>query len=133
MIMATHNWNYGRLVKGRKVTEESKWGNETAYRRYGVPKYFHGAPQPPDHSQPQDPVDKPDHSGVPRPFNDAANDWKLGAGRGGEGYQNFDDHRPRGAAPRRPKAERPTNPGSGDVNGWLRDGGGSPFSAAKRK
>jgi hypothetical protein len=49
--------------------------------------------KPKDMSQPQDPIDKPDHSNLARPFNDAAWDWKRGgAGKveSAEAYPPFD-------------------------------------------
>jgi hypothetical protein len=92
--MATHNRNYGNMVPGRKVVEQSKWGNAKAYERYGSPQHFHGAPQPRDMSQPQDPVDKPDPKWN---FGDAKQDWRGGFGKGGvesaEDYPNFDNLR----------------------------------------
>jgi hypothetical protein len=54
--MATHR----RSMSGMKVEETEKWGRDTAYQRYGKPEHFHGAPNPPDKSRPQDPVDKHD-------------------------------------------------------------------------
>jgi hypothetical protein len=98
MNMSSHNRNYGNLVPGRKVVEQSKWGNSKAYERYGSPQHFHGAPQPRDMSQPQGcgegPFDQPpDHSGLPRPFNDARNDWKLGANEDATTMPYFDKSR----------------------------------------
>jgi hypothetical protein len=125
-----HNYDYG-YVRGVRVQEQEKWGRATAARRYGELRQTDMKPR--DMSQPEDPGSRPDHSGSPRPFNDAKADWKLGARENATNMPGFDDHRPRGAAPRSPKAERPSNPGNGDVGGWLRDGGGSPFSRAGKR
>jgi hypothetical protein len=93
--MATHNRNYGHLVPGRQVTKQEKWGRDTAHKRYGSLEYqFNAPPQAKDQSQPQDKMDKPDHAGSARAFNDAAWDWKRGGRNGGvesaEGYGPFD-------------------------------------------
>ena len=81
-----------RSMSGLKVAEESKWGNTTAYERYGKPQYLHGAPMPKNQSLPQAPEDKP----LDKSFNQVPeNSWLRGGGAGGEGNPNFDHSKKR--------------------------------------
>jgi hypothetical protein len=79
-----------RSMSGLKVTEQEKWGRDTARKRYGSLDYqFNAPPQPRDQSQPQDPVDR--HG--PNYSNDVPNSWLRGGGKGGEGKPGFDKGR----------------------------------------
>jgi hypothetical protein len=75
-----HRYSYSGNVK---AVEESKWGHDTAARRYGEPRSPNMKAK--DMSQPQDPIDKRG----PGWANDVANDWRRGAGGDGR-PPNFD-------------------------------------------
>jgi hypothetical protein len=65
-------------MSGIKVRDESGWGIDTAFERYGgKPDYFDGAPRPKGSPFGKDP------EGRPASFNEVANDWRRGAGKGG--------------------------------------------------
>ena len=79
-------------MSGLKVQETEKWGNATAYQRYGKPQYLRGASAAPNRSMPQDPMDKPGD----RSYNQVpADSWLRGGGAGGEGNPNFDHSKKR--------------------------------------
>jgi hypothetical protein len=72
-----------RSMSGLKAEETEKWGNATAYERYGRPQQPDMKAK--DQSMPQDPVDKRG----PGWANDVANDWRRGANGDGR-PPNFD-------------------------------------------
>jgi len=82
-----------RSMSGLKVQETEKWGNATAYERYGKPQYLQGAPQPKDQHAPQRLGDSNNLQG-PGYDNDHAKDWVRGFGKNGvesaEGKPGFD-------------------------------------------
>jgi len=81
-----------RSMSGLKVQETEKWGNATAYQRYGKPQYLHGAPMPKDQSLPQDRQSQP----LDKTYNEVpASSWLRGGGAGGEGNPNFDKSKKR--------------------------------------
>jgi len=66
-------------ISGIKAEETQKWGQETAYSRYGVPRGQHETEAHglgPQH--PQEPEDK--HG--PTYDNDCTKDWRVGFGKG---------------------------------------------------
>jgi hypothetical protein len=74
-------------MSGLRVEEQSKWGNATAYERYGKPQYLHGAPRPADKCYPQFPEDK----AADRTYNDVpTSSWLRGGGESAEGKPGFD-------------------------------------------
>jgi hypothetical protein len=60
MAKPTHRWK----MSGMDVTEQEKWGREAAYSRYGKPKYFDGAPSPPDMTRSGDKGSRPTKFGA---------------------------------------------------------------------
>jgi hypothetical protein len=72
-----------RRMSGLKVEETEKWGNATAYERYGKPQQPDMKAK--DMSQPQDPQDKRG----PGWQNDTPNNWLRGANEDGR-PPNFD-------------------------------------------
>ena len=85
-------------MSGLKVKEESKWGNKTAYSRYGRPPQVDMKPR--DMSAPQFPEDKRAADRA----DDRKNDWVRGFGKNGqesaETMPNF-DARGKGGLPKK--------------------------------
>src|SRR5262245_18162394 len=83
--MAEHR----RSMSGLKVEEKSKWGNATAYERYGKPQYFNGAPAPKDQHGPQR-LGDPNNLQGNYYSNDCRNDWRRGANEDATTKPGFD-------------------------------------------
>jgi hypothetical protein len=68
-----------RSMSGLKVEETEKWGNATAYKRYGRPQQSDMKAK--DMSRPQDPIDQPGD----KTYNDVSeSSWLRGGGEKGK-------------------------------------------------
>jgi hypothetical protein len=73
-----HRYSYSG---GIKALEESKHGRATAFKRYGKPEHYTGAPRPKDESGPQFRGDQRSDKN----FNDVSEkSWLRGAGESGK-------------------------------------------------
>jgi hypothetical protein len=79
MVAPGNTDKHRRSMSGLKVEETEKWGNRTAYERYGKPRQPDMKAK--DQSQPQDPVDQPGD----KTYNDVPeNSWLRGGGESGK-------------------------------------------------